>query len=106
MKRNTRIDVRTTPEEKETIQQRAKAVDYSAAQFMRECGLLGKVQPVLSINLHQWTRLAGGLSNLNQAIRLCNKKAIPEDLLPTLLEVKALLLAIRQDLITKQKARE
>ena len=105
MTRTTRIDVRVSPEEKREIQQRAAAIGYAAAEFMRECGLLGKVQPILSINLQQWGRLAGALSNLNQAIRHCNAKRLPEDLMPLLLEIKGSVMEIRQDLITKRRDR-
>ena len=103
MKRNTRIYVRVTPEEKRSIQERAKTHDYSASDFVRECGLWGKVQPVLSINLQQWAKLAGLVSNLNQLTRHTNAGVIEPELAPTIRETREMVDAIRQDLIATKE---
>jgi hypothetical protein len=106
VKRTTRIDVRVTPEEKRCIDGRARAHGYPTTKFLREGGLLGRVQPVLSIHLQQWARLAGLMANLNQLTRLANAGTIRPDLAAAILETRDMVAAIRQDLITKREAQK
>ena len=98
--RPTRIDLRVTHEEKRAIHERAKASGYSASDFLREAGQHGRVQPVPSINLQQWARLAGLVSNLNQLVRHCNTGIVSPELLPTVESVQEQVDIIRKDLIT------
>lgn len=108
MKRDTRIDLRVTGEEKREIAERAARHGIRTAPFLRELGLTGRVQPIPSINALQWARLAGALSNLNQAVRLCNARigdgaaALP-DITPLILDVKAKVEEIRYDLKARRK---
>ena len=103
MIRTTRIYVRCSPEEKQAIRERARTHDYSASDFVRECGLRGKVQPVLSINLQQWARLAGLMANLNQLTRHANAGSIQTDMAPVIQETREMVSAIRRDLITTRE---
>jgi len=103
---STRFHLRLTPDQKSRLAAQASQVNCSAADYLRELIETGKVQPVLSINLHQWHRLAGLVSNLNQLVRHCNRGTVPQDLLPTLESVRLEVFAIRHDLLTKQEARK
>lgn len=108
MPRTTRFFIRLSPEEKSAVFTRASQYpDYSAAKFAREMLLHGRVEPVLCVNLYQWTKLGGLANNINQLTRLSHetKNVTPE--LPELLrKLEELLSAIRHDLITKQATRD
>jgi hypothetical protein len=106
VKRTARIDVRCTVDEKHSIDARARAHGYPTTKFLREFGLLGRVQPVLSIHLQQWARLAGLMANLNQLTRHANAGSIQPDLAPAILETREMVRAIRLDLITKREAQK
>jgi hypothetical protein len=103
MKRNIRVFVRLTQEEKDAILKRAQEHAYTMSSFIREGAVLGKVQPVLSINLQQWARLAGLMANVNQLTRHCNAGHIPADVVPVLEDVRKQVNAIREDLATKRE---
>jgi hypothetical protein len=105
VKKTTRLILRISPDDKDEIRLRANTYGYSITDFLLEGGLRGKVQPVLSINLQQWHRLAGLVSNLNQLVRHCNEGTVSPDLQPTLDGIQREVLAIRHDLITKQGER-
>ena len=96
--------IRVTPEEKSAIQERARSHSRKASDFIREAGLHGRVQLVLSINLAQWGKLGGLAANLNQLTRHANAGVISPDLASAILETKAMVDAIRQDLVTKRGA--
>ena len=106
MKRTTRIDVRCTPEEYRSIEERARACGYPTTKFLREFGLTGRVQPVLSVNFIQWAKLAGLVANLNQLTKHANAGSIQSDLAPVIRETREIVEAIRRDLITKQEERK
>ena len=103
MRRTARIYARFSPEEKAIVEQKAKAAGFTSSKFMRELGLHGRVQPVLSINLQQWSRLGGLGSNLNQLVRHCNQGVVPPDLKTVLEEIRDQVNAVRRDLITKRE---
>lgn len=105
MKKTTRVILRVSPDEKDQIRLRANTYGYSITDFLLEGGLRGKVQPVLSINLHQWHRLSGLVSNLNQLVRHCNEGTVSPELQPVLQGIQQEVTAIRHDLITKQGER-
>jgi hypothetical protein len=105
MTRATRIHFRLTPEEKQIMADRAKAVGYTLSEFVRECGVTGKVEPVLSINLAQWGKLGGLVANLNQLTRHVNTGTLPPELGPTLTATLDEVVAVRRDITTKQGER-
>ena len=105
MNQSTRFQLRLTPAQKDKLLAQASRSNTSAANVIRDYIELGKHQPVLSINLIQWSKLGPLLANLNQLVRLANKGEIDAALLPTIEAVKTELLAIRNDLVTKEASR-
>jgi len=105
--RSTRLFLRLTPQEKQDLANRAKAcTGYTLAQFVREILTTGKVQPVLPINLDQWSRLGGMMSNLNQLAKHANEGTkVSTELLPLLEQIAAEVTSIRHDIKTRQEAR-
>src|ERR1017187_4530315 len=106
MKRKNRVFIRLTSDEKDTIQKRAQEHAYTLSSFIREGAVLGKVQPVLSINLQQWARLAGLMANVNQLTRHCNAGHFSAEVLPVLEDLRSQVNAIRKDIVTKRDQRE
>lgn len=102
MKRDLRIFIRVTSEERDAIVRRAAQHGYKFSGFIREAAVLGRVQPVLSINLQQWAKLTGLATNLNQLTRHCNSGVLPADALQTIEAVRQQVEKIRDDLITKR----
>ena len=96
--RQTRIDIRVSEEEKHAIRERAKASGYTASDYVRLIAQNGRVQPVPSINLLQWAKLAGLVSNFNQAVRHLNTGLVSAEFGPALEAVQAQLETIRKDL--------
>lgn len=99
--RTKQLHIRITAEEADAIKEHARSAGFSLSDFIRTCGLHGKVSPVPSINLEQWAHLAATTSNLNQLTRLCNHGAIPCELLPTITETATVLKEVRCSLIAK-----
>jgi hypothetical protein len=108
MTRTARFFIRLSPEEKSALFARASQYSgYSAATFAREMLLTGRVEPILSVNLQQWTKLGGIANNLNQLTRLSHASGtITPELEQMLQELSLTVTAIRHDLITKQAARD
>jgi len=97
--RTRQFHIRLNEEERTRMQERAKEAGCGLSEFVRECGLNGKVCPVPSVNREQWSHLAGTTANLNQLVRLCHKGQLPPTLDVTLLETARLLQEVRCRLI-------
>ncbi len=108
MKRTTRFQIRLSPEEHSAALERARVYGYTLANYTREMMVHGKAEPVLSINLLQWSRLSSALSNFNQMVRLCNTGLVPpnDELEDQISQVLKLLQEIRHDITTKQAERD
>lgn len=79
--------------------ERAKSAGCRVSDFVRHCGLRGKVQPVPAINREQWSYLAATTANLNQLVKLCHKGIISPSLDATLMETFRLLQEVRARLL-------
>jgi hypothetical protein len=104
MSRTLRIIIRCSLKEKQRIHARAAKHRLKASKFLRQCGLRGSVlPPTQAVNIDQWRRLAGALSNFNQLIRLCHSGAVPKNLGPVAEECMDLIHEVRRRLIRKRR---
>lgn len=102
MRRDHRICIRCSAEERAEISKRSRGLGYTTATFLREFGRYGVVQPIPSINQVQWAKLSGLGSNLNQLTHLAHAGTVSESLAPTLQELYLLLTQIRASLTTRK----
>ena len=97
--RNKFLHVRLSDEEHGVIAARARGAGLRVSDFIRSCGVHGKVSPVPSINVQQWAQLAATTSNLNQLTRLAHQGRVPADIADTVQTTAQLLREIRTSLI-------
>ena len=91
--------IRLSEEERSQMQQKAKEAGCRTSDFIRKCGLEGKVCPVPSVNVKQWVELAATTANLNQLTRLANEGRISPAIEPVLLDTAKVLREVRSSLI-------
>jgi uncharacterized protein (DUF1778 family) len=97
--RNKFLHVRLSSEEHAVIADRARDAGVRVSDFIRSCGVQGKVCPVPSVNVQQWAQLAATTSNLNQLTRLANQGRVPPDIADAVQTAAHLLREIRTSLI-------
>ena len=97
--RNKFLHVRLSSEEHAVIADRARVAGIRISDFIRGCGVHGKVSPVPSINVQQWAQLAATTSNLNQLTRLANQGRVPADIADVVQSTAQILREIRTSLI-------
>jgi len=97
--RNKFLHVRLSDEEHGIIADRARGAGLRVSDFIRSCGVHGKVSPVPSINVQQWAQLAATTSNLNQLTRLAHQGRVPADIANAVLTTAQLLREIRTSLM-------